>query len=185
MPSLSVEPGEIVRLVGVDGKSETQRPQAPCRQRLELTQRVSLLSVERASVGNRTVASPVSNRRERFVWLTLADWPFVQHNGLPGRNPRATACGNARGGAANGETDGAEMRMTVESGIDARGMPELIEPRVEIQIEARGNALHQCRVGQHPGDVDEQISAAGDRPQGLVRTADCFGRILQKQCGSR
>ena len=79
-----------------------------------------------------------------------------------------------------------EMGVAVKSHVDAFDrVPELIERRIEVEIDAARNGLEQPRVGQHPGNVDQHDRsrvAASSRVR--RRRGRCLARLLEQQRGA-
>ena len=74
------------------------------------------------------------------------------------------------------------MRVPVEPDVDALYcVPQLIERRIEVEVDAARNAIAERRLPQHARDVDQQFGVRGGAAQLGVWQAHGFARVLPQQ----
>jgi hypothetical protein len=73
------------------------------------------------------------------------------------------------------------ISMSSETDIDPLRMPELIECRIKIQVHAPRHAFQDRFVGQHAGDVNQQIGSASRPTHLVIRQTDSLARTFDKQ----
>jgi hypothetical protein len=175
------ERGEI-RLVGVDVEREREPLVGQAGKLDQRPQRVSLLAVTDAVVLDRAVGAEVRDGREGVRVDPICDRPAVENHGRQGRDPVVP-------GRRHPAADGDVVRMAVEPHVHPLQVPELVEDRVEVEVDPDRRSVEDALVAEHPGDVQEQVGhRPGVRPEerlwpeielGKVRTciAARLGRI--------
>src|SRR5262245_229773 len=98
------------------------------------------LAIENSFMLDRPITAPVGNGRNRFVTNGTGEWPMLQHDRGQSFQPRNAACWHAAGGLAKRLTDRNPMRVTAEAAVYSLPVPELVESRVEIEVDAHENA---------------------------------------------
>ena len=71
------------------------------------------------------------------------------------------------------------MRVAIEPDIDALdGMPQLVEGRIEIQVDAQVDRTDKRRIAQHARNVDQQVGGRGRAHELVILDANGFPRVL-------
>src|SRR5205085_5593001 len=109
-----------------------------------------LLAVADALVLERAVASEVRHRRERVPVDPL-------DNGPAGEDDRRQRPDPVESDAGDPAAEGHLVRVTVEADVDPLQVPELVEDRVEVEVDADRCAAEDSLVAEHPGDVQQHV----------------------------
>src|SRR5437870_5879467 len=109
-----------------------------------------LLTVESAFIFNGTISSPVADRSESIIGDAIGSRPVRQYDGLESRQPVQAASRHRTIWLANACSDRHKMAVSGKAHVDAlRGLPELSEARIQVEIDAVGNRAGQLLVGEH------------------------------------
>ena len=126
--------------------------------------RVRLLAVVDAAVLDRAVAAPVPDGRERRrvdVRSATGQWSSTTGGSVVIQSRPQS--GTAQPGVPTAPPTVTNAVVPVEADVDALGgVPELGEGRIEVDVTRARSARRGARlVGEHAGDVQQQVGAAG------------------------
>src|SRR5437667_10708312 len=116
---------------------------------------MSLLTIEHASMVDPAVAPPVSYLGQRMTGDVLGYWPVRQHDRLRRRDPGEPTSRHKAISRTDCLADGHEMAVAGEAHVDALCMPELVEGRIQVQVNAHRDRFSQRFIVQHARDNDE------------------------------
>ena len=156
------------------------------RQRDEPAEGMGLLAVERAFMLDRAVTSPVADGGQRIMSDPLGHRP----------DERTTGCGvviQGRPQVGTGQSDRPMARPMVTKCVWPRNrmsqtcerVPELVEGRIEVEIDPTGNAAGEFLVDQHARNIDQHIGGASDSLELLIRKANGLPRPRDQEGGVR
>ena|SRR5437588_12280385 len=117
------------------------------------------LPKQNAMALNRSVGSEIRNCREGVRLHGFGRFPILKYNRRQGVNPRSRKRWNIAHFLTDRLADGDEVGVPVHSSIDAISLPELVERRIKVHVDARRNR-GDGRRRQHPRDVEHRVEAS-------------------------
>ncbi len=182
IPPVRAESVEIRHFRRMDGECRLKPLAAAMRQRHEAAKRVGLLAVEHSAIFDRSISPPVADRRPGGAGIAGCHRPFGKNDRLESRHPHSSAGRDVAFQRADRTSDRREMRVPVEAHINALNfVPQLVEGRIEIQVDPGRDRSEQIRVRQHAGDVDQDVCVFRGPQQVPVRKTNALVRVLPQQ----
>ena len=113
-----------------------------------------------------------------------------------GQEDRTTGCGvviQGRPQVGTGQSDRPMARPMVTKCVwprnrmsqTLRRVPELVEGRIEVEIDSTRDVAGEFLVGQHARNIDQHVGGASDSPKLLIREADGLPRPRDQEGGGR
>src|SRR5262245_23527410 len=100
-----------------------------------------LLSVEDSLVLDGAVAAPVAHGCQAVVDHVPGDGPVLQHHRRHGGEPGQAAAWHRAFRLSHRQAHRNIVRVTGKPAIDALNMPELVERRVQVQVDTYPNGI--------------------------------------------
>src|SRR5438094_3029598 len=124
---------------------------------------MDLLAIEHTVVLDRAVPAPIPYSGESITGDVVDNRPVVQYDRLRRRDPSQPTRRHHTIWLADGLADRHEMAVTAKAHVDVLGrLPELNEGRIEVEVDTHRDMPDEYLVGQHAGDVDQDVSTARD-----------------------
>ena len=164
-----------VGLVGMDVQGEREALVGPGREAEQRPQRVSLLAVADAVVLDRAVCPEVRHGGEGIGLDPVGDRPALEHDRRQRVDP---VVARGRHPAADGHVVG----VAVQAHVHPLRVPQLVERRVEVEVDPDRSPLEDTLVAEHPRDVQEQVGNRAavrpeERPRAEVEPGEVGSRL--------